>query len=394
MSGLPPSEAVAPKGLPLQRSIPPISVPWNHSKQPVMKALQSLREIRYNPRLILIRLTTNSLHELPETLQLWRRPDSSPDNVQASENAIWDTLHWFFERRGYKLWRYFGFGCMFIPDSEEPAEVSGGFAYASPHRGEKMEPGSVRQIFEFQSLNPLCRPARTKEGRDVVIRAMVVGERGKEHLKILRLIAQGSLAFYSNNHTIPLLDTIDFEDITFGIFPKVGFRVAEAYGHWAQNSDAFKDNFLVEWHPESLLAGHPPRSIPRVYLTDFEVALYFPVEATYEECVASGIPMNGSFPDDTTQYKRQIPPEVASGGTYNAMKLDVWQLATSFEDFRSTIPEIDELLECMRNPDAAARMDSSHGLRALGEILSSLPPKSLLIPPVILQTHPTELPTK
>ncbi|KAI9069071.1 hypothetical protein FKP32DRAFT_91342 [Trametes sanguinea] len=357
--------------------------------------------------------------QLPRTLQLWRKPDSSSGGIQAAENAIWDALHRIFERRGYKLWKYFGFGCMFIPDSEEPAEVSSGFAYAPPHRGEKLQPGSVRQIFEFQSLNPLCRPARTKEGRDVVIRAMVVGERGKEHLEILQLIAKGSLAFYSNNHTIPLLDTVYFEDITFGIFPKVGFRVAEAYGHWAQNSvgdvvnmllqclealeflqdagvahrDAFKDNFLVEWHPESILAGHPARSVPRVYLTDFEVAVHFPVEASYEECVASGIPMNGSFPDDTTQYKRQVPPEVASGGTYNAMKLDVWQLATSFEDFRSTIPEIDGVLECMRNPDPSARMDSSHALHTLGDILTSIPPKSLLIPPVVLQGHPAEPPT-
>ncbi|CDO75225.1 hypothetical protein BN946_scf184895.g5 [Trametes cinnabarina] len=342
--------------------------------------------------------------QLPATLQLWRQPlVTDDDDYQEAENAVWEPLQPLFEERGYKLWVY-NFGSLFSPGPEESAEVSSGFAYASPHRGGGEVPGSVWDIFEFLSMNALCRPARTKEGRDVVIRVLAVGHRGSDHADILRTIARGCLAFYSNNHTIPLLDTVEFEDITFGIFPKVGFRVEEAYGYWAKNSvgdivdmlrqcleDAFKDNFLVQWHPESLLAGHPAHSMPRVYLTDFEVAILFPQSATYEDCVASGIPMGGSFPDDPTRYKRPVPPDVASGETYNAMKLDVWQLAKSFENFQSTIPEIDKLLECMRDPDSARRPDSALALSDLTDILSAIPLKSLHIPPVLLNNGPCSI---
>ncbi|KAI9069070.1 hypothetical protein FKP32DRAFT_91347 [Trametes sanguinea] len=346
---------------------------------------------------------------LPETLQLWRRP---PGDVDEAEDSIWGALRDFFAELGYTLWKR-DYRDGFIPDDGlHGDEVSSGFAYATEHRADSgQQPGTVLQIFELYTMNPLCHPARTRDRRDVVIRVLAVGERGKSHVHILQTIAQGSLAFYSSNHTIPLFDTIHFEDITFGIFPKVGFRVADAYGSWAQNSvgdvidmlrqclealsflqaagvahrDAFKDNFLIQWHPESLLAGHTPHSVPRVYLTDFEVAMKFPEDATYEECVASGIPMDGSFPDDTTHYKRPVPPEVESGETYNAMKLDVWQLAKSFEDFKSTIAQIDKLLATMRDPDSTRRPASTLALSYLAEVLSSIPPKSLVIPPVIVQ---------
>ncbi|CDO75226.1 hypothetical protein BN946_scf184895.g6 [Trametes cinnabarina] len=345
--------------------------------------------------------------QLPETLPLWRQP---PDGDEAK---VWAALHPFFAQRGYKLWKN---DCHFVysPDVEVVSpdnDVSNGFAYATLFRRDsETEPGTVLHIFQFMSMNGLCRPARVKDGRDVVIRVLAVGQRGRDHIHILRHIARGAHAFYNSNHTIPLFETVDFEDITFGIFPKVGFGLVDAYGGWAQNSvgdiidmlrqclealtflqaagvahrDAFRDNFLIQWHPESLLAGHSPHSMPRVYLTDFEVAVQFPEDATFEDCVVSGIPSGGSFPDDVTQYKRPVPPEVTSGSAYNAFKMDVWQLGKSYEDFQSTIPKIDELLEAMRDPESERRPDSTYALSYLAEVLSSIPPKSLLIPPVIL----------
>ena len=45
-----------------------------------------------------------------------------------------------------------------------------------------------------------------------------------------------SLFHIDNNHAIPLFELIDFEDITFGIFPKIGHGLREAYKLWAKNS--------------------------------------------------------------------------------------------------------------------------------------------------------------
>ena len=63
-----------------------------------------------------------------------------------------------------------------------------------------------------------------------------MGEEGQGHLKILRKIAQGSHALFSDNHTLPMFAELTFEDITFGILPKVGYPLIYAYGFWAKNS--------------------------------------------------------------------------------------------------------------------------------------------------------------
>ncbi|KAI0332650.1 hypothetical protein GY45DRAFT_1246336 [Cubamyces sp. BRFM 1775] len=286
-----------------------------------------------------------------------------------------------------------------VPDAEEPAECASGFAYATPERGIGPGVGSVSRIFQYQARNPLCRPARTRAGSDAVIHVLTIGQSGQDHVEVLIVLSRGDFAFFSANHAIPLYEFTTFEDITFGICPMVGSRVEEAYGYWAKISvgdvvkmllqclervihsakiahrDAYKDNFLVQWHPESLLTGYPSSSHPRVYLTDFETAISFPNGTPISECLTSGIPMGSSFPDDVSRYKRPITPDVGAGQPYDPFKLDVWQLAMSFKNFRSTISEIHELLDTLREPDASLRMTSSDAYYQLSDILSSIPPR-------------------
>ena len=84
--------------------------------------------------------------------------------------------------------------------------------------------------------NGLARPARTRDGFDVVIRVIVIENEGHDHLKILRTIATGEKSLFSNNHALPMFAELQFEDIIFGIFPIVGGEITYAYGHWAKNS--------------------------------------------------------------------------------------------------------------------------------------------------------------
>ena len=84
--------------------------------------------------------------------------------------------------------------------------------------------------------NGLARPARTRDGLDVVIRVIVIGDEGHDHLKILRTIATGEKSLFSYNHTLPMFAEFQFEDIIFGIFPKVGGNVMFPFGYWAKNS--------------------------------------------------------------------------------------------------------------------------------------------------------------
>jgi serine/threonine protein kinase len=189
-----------------------------------------------------------------------------------------------------------------------------------------------------------------------------------------------------------------FDDIIFGIFPMVGGTVEYAYECWAKNSvgdivdmlmqalevrltfhmnwaylmlthrkglafiheskiahrvciynrsasivalisayiafqDAFRDNFLVQWHPESMRTSTTPVSRPRVYLIDFEVAISFPTERPLAECVCTGPPLGGSF-SQPEMYSRPLAPEMTTNAPYSPFKTDVWQLGTSFWDFR------------------------------------------------------------
>ncbi|KAI9069190.1 hypothetical protein FKP32DRAFT_1617567 [Trametes sanguinea] len=349
-------------------------------------------------------------NQLPKTLSAWRLPHLAKD--ESDGEAIWRPLFPFFEKHGYALWKDED-GFALYPDVKEERDViqyASGFACVIPDRGINEVTGGVEDLFSFRYINPLCRPARTRGKQDVFVRVLSMGDRGQNYVDILKAIAMGPFALYSNNHVVPVFDFLQFEDITFGVFPKIGFQMRDAYDGWPKNSvgdvldmilqclealsfihrmmiahmDAFKDNFLVQWHPESLKTGRPPCSRPRVYLTDFEVAVMFPSEVLYEECRVSGFPTGGSYPEDTKLYARPVPPEVPSGNPYDPFKLDVWQFGTSLSDFKSTIPSIDRILEDVRLPSAAARPSSFDALRALSKVLADIAPNSLMIPPEVV----------
>jgi hypothetical protein len=91
--------------------------------------------------------------------------------------------------------------------------------------------------------------------------------------------------------------------------------------------DAFHDNFVIQWQPESLRTMKVSISRPRVYLIDFETAVQFPAGCPLTERVSVGFPI-------AEKYARPHAPEFASGKAYNPFKLDVWQLGYSFSEFK------------------------------------------------------------
>ena len=98
---------------------------------------------------------------------------------------------------------------------------------------------SILPLSDIYEKNGLSRAARTRDGLDVVIRVIVIGNEGHDHLKILRTIATGENSLFSNNHALPMFAEFQFEDITFGIFPKVGADggdMTRAYDDWTKNS--------------------------------------------------------------------------------------------------------------------------------------------------------------
>ncbi|KAL1673095.1 hypothetical protein EV122DRAFT_294430 [Schizophyllum commune] len=249
---------------------------------------------------------------------------------------------------------------------------------------------------------------RTSEGQDAVLRVVAVHDEGREQLRIWRKLATAPHALMCENHTLPLLQDINLEHVTFAAFPYVAQPMERIYGGWAKNSvgdildavmqaleglsyihslgiahrDAFKYNFLMQFYPESLLTGVIPISRPRVYLIDFESAIEFPIEYPPSERVCVGPPCINSL-SDVDQYTAPRIPEMDTGEPYDPFKLDVWQLATSLLDFDSTLPAVEDVLAYMASDDPADRLTAHEAMSRLRECLEDMPPKSLLFPPAI-----------
>ena len=169
--------------------------------------------------------------------------------MEEDEARIWRSLDQVLGDAGFTLWTHAYASIFRSPDRTYP--LSSGFGYARTDDPDQV--GTVRRLLNFQfavcrfyvsilplsdiyKKNGLARPARTRDGLDVVIRVIVIGNEGYDHLKILRTIATGEKSLFSNNHTLPMFAELQFEDIIFGIFPKVGGEIGSAYGYWAKNS--------------------------------------------------------------------------------------------------------------------------------------------------------------
>ncbi|KAF9560902.1 hypothetical protein CPC08DRAFT_818002 [Agrocybe pediades] len=79
----------------------------------------------------------------------------------------------------------------------------------------------------------------------------------------------------------------------------------------------------------------------------------------------------------------RIPaPECETGELYSPFKMDIWQLGSALNHFRTRkFPAIDAILEGMIEPDWKVRKGSTDTLNALRDVVYAIPPQSLLIDP-------------
>ena len=73
-----------------------------------------------------------------------------------------------------------------------------------------------------------------------------IGTEGAEHVELLKLISRDAIAMLHSSHTLPLLDLIELEDITLGVFPKAAGSVNFAYGFWAKPTVGDILNIVVQ----------------------------------------------------------------------------------------------------------------------------------------------------
>ena len=247
---------------------------------------------------------------------------------------------------------------------------------------------SLLTVKQFLNRNGLSHAARsTRVGRtDCVLRVLTAGGQGQDHLRIMRRLSRPPDILLCNNHILPLIDEIIFEDIVIGVFPKIMHYLGEAtYGSYMTSvedllhmvlqafevrslfrsdsapklsshkgiaylhrnliahrvtiiyfainiishsnaiQDVFMENFLVEWLPESI-NERSSMTRPRVYIIDFETAVEFPENSLESERVCSSLP----FPKEV--YSRPVVPEAENGEAYCPFRMDVWQFGTELQD--------------------------------------------------------------
>ena len=84
-----------------------------------------------------------------------------------------------------------------------------------------------------------------------------MGDVGQDHIEILNEISRGSLPLLHFSHTLPLLDYIQLEDITFGVFPKAGGSVDLLFYWWAKPSAGDIVDVIIQCLEVSIaLASH------------------------------------------------------------------------------------------------------------------------------------------
>ncbi|RDB23619.1 Calcium-dependent protein kinase 4 [Hypsizygus marmoreus] len=346
--------------------------------------------------------------QLPLDLDTWRMPGSGRED----EERVWQVLDPVLRQRGLKPWSN-SWGCT-LKSPDDNILLSNGYAYVTKHRQRVGTLASAMRLQRFQYLNPLIRIVRTPDDHDMAVRVITVKGEGHNHLSILRKIATGHQSLIQENHALPMLAEFSFEDITFGMFPKVGGTMQDAFCFWAKNSvgdildmlmqaleglafihdlniahrDAFHNNFLVQWQPESLITQTHPVCRPRVYLIDFEVAVEFSAQQPMPDRLVTGYPLGGSF-TDLAEYSRPCPPEMKTLKPYSPFKLDVWQLGQSFDfvQFKTTIPSIDLVISSLVDPDWETRPSAQEALERMIAAVCSLPPTALLIPPSIVDPY-------
>ncbi|KAI0371382.1 hypothetical protein BV20DRAFT_965597 [Pilatotrama ljubarskyi] len=323
-------------------------------------------------------------------------------------DPIWHVLQDYLKARGYLIWHTRGdYGYMRPPENTE--STCNGFAFAPIHRG-WLNGSRIAKLYSFFSPNSLNRAARSVDGRDVVIRVISVGSEGRSQLEILKYVSRGPVSQATPNHAIPLFDLFELEDVVLGVFPRVGFNLFDAYNSWAENSvgdivdmimqclealgflhllgiahrDAFKDNFLVQWFPESMVPNQLTIARPRIFLNDFETAVRFAedVPLTARTCV--GLPLCATFPTPD-RYFRNCAPELLLDEPYDPFKLDVWQVGDSLRDLRTTIPEIDAVLCAMTEDDPETRVSAVVALMRISSVVNSMAPYSLRIAPTVIR---------
>lgn len=318
--------------------------------------------------------------------------------------SVWEPLKDFFLSHGLTLWR--------DPDPEWPGQLR------PPDSRPRAPDGfhyrllaDVDRNDSFCHCRPTMCPARTTDGRDVMIKVVAMGDRGLNHKEALQRLASGNIASVIGNHTVPVLQWIERGSTTFAVLPYLSkddlstvylyentkdlidhlLQMLEAlefcHSQLVVHCDVFEGNFLCNFtgasiHLDSCFQqpqpGQPVRPFRslfpyKLYLIDFEWAHCFDPDSDPSTRRLSGRPVVHYCENEEDgkkwEYDRPVAPEMDAGEPYDPFLTDVWQLGMYFWRIESANFSFhDALINLRKRMTAEAPKDRPTALEALTEL--------------------------
>ncbi|THH11172.1 hypothetical protein EW146_g8140 [Bondarzewia mesenterica] len=306
----------------------------------------------------------------PQTIQEWRHQQNQPEGTFPRHKYVDSS-------EGYTLWKARLDNLTVNPANDAPRTPDG------------------------LSKNSIHCPARTTDNCDVLIRLMAIGQdRGERHRMALSRLATGNNALRGENHVVPVLKEVVYDDMVFAIFPlmwtglvTLGGSVPRlVFGFCAQQGQQGtkfchdnlvahlgidSDNILINWvggqclYPEAHRAGFlsPFRSYLPIGITS--MTLNWPIRSNSDPSsrVVTGLPTTGIR---SGEYGRDIAPEMLSGAPYCPFHADVWQLGTMFKTYFGHLDHLSQslvgLFDTMCSGDPASRPSVSEALQRVQQL--------------------------
>ncbi|KZW04409.1 hypothetical protein EXIGLDRAFT_635957 [Exidia glandulosa HHB12029] len=325
-------------------------------------------------------------------------PESHPRTV------VWQLFESFFASHGLQLWNVLPDELRATVPPDTRSRAPDPFFYRFAAEMDRTDP--------FTVTTPTLCAARTVDGRDVVISIVAIGKEGTNHLEALRRLATGNVASVIGNHTVPVLQWLTLEHITFAVHPYLSSTdpttryfyentgdllrhllqmleaVAFCHSKLVAHRDVFEQNFLCNfggrlgpnWSADPPPPGQPMRPFRSLfpfmlYLIDFEWAVCFDPGSDPATHVVKGRPLNVEAYAIPVEYDRPVAPEMDYQEPHNPFMADVWQLGTYFKDVAKTnrMPRAAlEMIEGMTATLPADRPTAHSALLCMRKILSDL----------------------
>ncbi|PPQ91190.1 hypothetical protein CVT25_001206 [Psilocybe cyanescens] len=330
--------------------------------------------------------STPSIHpKLPVDLVSWK----DTEDRGSEHKVIWDQLRPLLQRHGYRLWKVTMGGQMH--DDKFPKYP--GYTFLTPNKEKNVARVNWKIFLADNGLSHAAR--RLHDSQDVVLRVVTAGGQGHTHLRIHRRLAALPGILMSNNHILPILQEIVYQDITIVVVPKLIFDLNRVLRSRCRNSledvlymvlqvfegtaylhrnliahrDLFPANIIVEWMPQSLVE-RSCMSRPRIYIIDFETAVDFPSDSTDRKC--------SEFPFNMSEYGRPVAPELSNGQPYCPFRLDMWQLGIDLHSqYHTGLVEIDTLWADLTADAPEDRPTADEAMQILDAYLRKTPPSEL-----------------